>query len=97
LAFKAASSGADYVAFGAFFETDTKTAKYRADVEILKWWQEAVEIPSVAIGGITVSNAQQLVQSGADFLAISSGVWAYQDGPGSAVSQFSQLCQPPSP
>jgi len=97
LAFKAASAGADYVAFGAFFETQTKAAKHRADVEILEWWQEAVEIPSVAIGGITVENAQQVIMAGADFIAVSSGVWSHPDGPGSAVSQFSQLCQGHSP
>jgi len=57
LAFAAASAGADYVGFGAFFETPTKTPKARAELEILSWWQEAVEIPCVAIGGITVDNA----------------------------------------
>ena len=93
LAFAAASAGADYVAFGAFFETQTKTAKYRADVEILEWWQEAVEIPSVAIGGITVQNAPLVIEQGADFIAVSAGVWSHPDGPASAVSQFSALCQ----
>ncbi len=93
LAFAAASAGADYVAFGAFFETQTKTAKYRADVEILEWWQEAVEIPSVAIGGITVQNAPLVIEHGADFIAVSAGVWSHPDGPASAISQFSQLCQ----
>ena len=93
LAFEAASAGADYVAFGAFFDTQTKTAKYRADVEILEWWQEAVEIPSVAIGGITVQNAALVIEQGADFIAVSAGVWAHPDGAASAVSQFSALCQ----
>ncbi len=92
LAFEAASAGADYVAFGAFFETETKAAKYRADEEILTWWQEAVEIPCVAIGGITVDNAQTIISAGADFIAVSSGVWSHPDGAASAVSQFSQLC-----
>lgn len=93
LAFAAASAGADYVAFGAFFDTQTKTAKYRADVEILEWWQEAVEIPSVAIGGITVQNAPLVIEQGADFIAVSAGVWAHPDGAASAVLQFSALCQ----
>jgi len=92
LAFEAANAGADYVAFGAFFETLTKAAKHRADLEILEWWHEAVEIPSVAIGGITVDNAAPVIAAGADFIAVSSGVWAYPDGPVSAVSQFHQLC-----
>ena len=97
LAFKAASAGADYVAFGAFFETQTKAAKYRAEMEILKWWQEAVEIPSVAIGGITVSNARQIIEAGADFIAVSSGVFSHPDGSAFAISRFSQLCQAHSP
>ena len=92
LAFAAAKAGADYVAFGAFFETPTKTPKTRAEVEILSWWHEAVEIPSVAIGGITVDNAEAVIAAGADFIAVSSGVWAYPDGPAAAVSRLSQLC-----
>jgi len=44
LAFKAAQAGADYVAFGAFFETPTKTPKFRAELEILEWWHQAVEV-----------------------------------------------------
>lgn len=93
LGFEAANAGADYVAFGAFFDTPTKAAKHRAETEILEWWQEAVEIPSVAIGGITVDNAAQIIKAGADFIAVSSGVWSHPDGPVSAVSQLSALCQ----
>ena len=93
LGFEAANAGADYVAFGPFFETPTKTTKHRAETEILEWWQEAVEIPSVAIGGITVDNAAKVIAAGADFIAVSSGVWSHPDGPASAVSQLSQLCQ----
>jgi len=97
LAFQAAMAGADYVAFGAFFETSTKTPKTRAELEILTWWHEAVEIPCVAIGGIRVDNAKELIAAGADFIALSSGVWAYPDGPASAVSQLYQLCLDHSP
>jgi thiamine-phosphate pyrophosphorylase len=97
LAFAAAKAGADYVAFGAFFETPTKTPKTRAEVEILSWWHEAVEIPSVAIGGITVDNAKTLIAAGADFIAVSSGVWSHPHGPVAAVSRLSQLCAEHSP
>lgn len=93
LAFAAAKAGADYVAFGAFFDTPTKTPKARAELEILSWWHEAVEIPSVAIGGITVENAETVISAGADFIAVCSGVWSHPDGPSSAVSQLSALCQ----
>ena len=49
LGFEAANAGADYVAFGAFFDTPTKAAKFRAETEILEWWQEAVEVPSLSL------------------------------------------------
>ena len=49
----AAENGADYVAFGAFYKSGTKTPKYQADPAILSWWQEMMETPCVAIGGIT--------------------------------------------
>ncbi len=97
LAFAAAKAGADYVAFGAFFDTPTKDPKTRADLEILSWWHEAVEIPSVAIGGITVENASAVIAAGADFIAVSSGVWSHPDGPAAAVSRLSQLCAEHSP
>ncbi len=92
LAFEAASAGADYVAFGAFFETPTKTPKTRAELEILEWWHEAVEIPSVAIGGINLKNAPLVINAGADFIAVSSGVWAHKDGPAAAIKALSALC-----
>ena len=85
LAMEAAEAGADYVAFGAFFPTTTKDAKTRAEPEILSVWQEVMEIPCVAIGGITVENARGLAAAGADFLAVSAGVWSHPDGPAAAV------------
>ncbi len=85
LAMEAAEGGADYVAFGAFFPTATKDVLTRADPEILNIWQEMMEIPCVAIGGITAENAQGLAAAGADFLAVSAGVWAHPQGPEAAV------------
>lgn len=75
LAMAAGEAGADYVAFGAFFPTTTKEVKHHADLETLTWWQSIFEIPCVAIGGITAQNAAPLVVAGADFLAVSGGVW----------------------
>ena len=92
LAFAATKSGADYVAFGAIYETSTKDTKYRAELEILTWWNEAVEVPCVAIGGINPSNAADVIKAGADFIAISSGVWDHSDGPEAAAAQLYQLC-----
>jgi thiamine-phosphate pyrophosphorylase len=85
LAMEAAEAGADYVAFGAFFPTTTKDAPTRAEPEILTIWQETMEVPCVAIGGITADNARGLATAGADFLAVSAGVWSHGDGPAAAV------------
>ncbi|WP_269516199.1 thiamine phosphate synthase [Brevundimonas subvibrioides] len=91
LAMEAAEAGADYVAFGAFFPTSTKQTEHRPDPEILTIWQEVMEIPSVAIGGITADNAAGLVAAGADFLAVSAGVWAHPEGEAAAVRAFAAL------
>lgn len=91
LAMAAAEAGADYVAFGAFYATDTKTPKTHADIEILEWWSELFEIPCVAIGGITPDNALPLIRAGADFLAVSAGVWTHAKGPRAAVEAFQSL------
>ena len=91
LAIEAAESGADYVAFGAFFPTSTKEVKEHAEVETLAWWAEMMVVPCVAIGGITIANAMPLIAAGADFLAVSSGVWGHPDGPAAAVKAFNAL------
>lgn len=88
LAMTAADLGADYVAFGAFFPTTTKDAIMAADLETLDWWHKLIEIPSVAIGGVTVDNCEPLIEAGADFLAVISGVWDYDKGPAEAVKAF---------
>ncbi len=75
LALEAGEAGADYVAFGAFFPSTTKETEHRAELELLEWWSEMVELPSVAIGGITPDNCGPLVEAGADFLAVSGAVW----------------------
>jgi len=91
LAIEAAEAGADYVAFGAFFPTSTKEAKTHADLDLLTWWAEVMVVPCVAIGGITVENAAPLVAAGADFLAVSSGIWGHPAGPDAAVKAFNAL------
>jgi thiamine-phosphate pyrophosphorylase len=91
LAMEAAEAGADYVAFGAFFPTETKEAPTRADPEVLTVWQETMTIPCVAIGGITPTNASVLVAAGADMLAVSAGVWRHPEGPSAAVDAFAAV------
>ncbi len=90
LAWDAAEGGADYVAFGAFYPTTTKETVHRPELEILTVWQETVETPCVAIGGVTVDNAADLARAGADFVAVSNGVWGYSDGAAGAVKLFNQ-------
>jgi thiamine-phosphate pyrophosphorylase len=90
-AMEAGEAGADYVAFGAFFPTTTKAVEHQADPEILEWWQGMFELPCVAIGGITPDNGGELVEAGADFLAVSGAVWNDPDGPAAAVKRFEKL------
>jgi thiamine-phosphate pyrophosphorylase len=90
LAMLAGEAGADYVAFGAFFPTDTKDAPTRAEPELLERWAFATTLPSVAIGGVTPENCGALVAAGADFLAVSSAVWAHPEGPAAAVGAFNE-------
>ena len=75
LGIDAGEAGADYVAFGAFFPSTTKTTEHQAELELLEWWQQIMEVPCVAIGGITPGNCPPLIKAGADFLAVSAAVW----------------------
>ena len=88
LAFEAAEAGADYVAFGAVFPTTTKAALTVAPLDLLTGWQLDMETPCVAIGGITPDTAREVARAGADFLAVSAGVWRYPDGPEAAVRRL---------
>ena len=91
LAMTAGEAGADYVAFGAFFPSSTKTVTTPASLEIIEWWSQLFEIPCVAIGGITVENCGPVIAAGADFLAVAGGVWNHKDGPEAAVRAFNEI------
>lgn len=91
LAFTAGDQGADYVAFGAFFETTTKPSKFRPEADIIEHWVTATELPCVAIGGITPANVAPLIKNGAHFIAVCSYVWNHADGPAAAVAEFETL------
>jgi len=90
LAMQAGEDGADYVAFGAFYETTTKPSHYRPDPQLLSWWSALFEVPCVAIGGITAVNAAPLVAAGADFLAVCQAVFGADD-PAKAVAGFADV------
>ena len=93
LAMTAGEDGADYVAFGAFFPSTTKDTSARADPEILKWWSELMALPCVAIGGITAENCAPLVRAGADFIAVSAGVWSHPEGPAAGVRAINRAIE----
>lgn len=90
LALEAGEAGADYVAFGAFFDSQTKDTSHRASTDMIMWWSAMVELPCVAIGGITAENAGPIVAAGADFLAVSGAVWNDENGPAAAVSRLAE-------
>ena len=91
-AITAAEAGADYVAFGAFFPSTTKTAtKYRAAPELLSDWSGTTVVPCCAIGGISQQNCGPLVEAGADFLAVIGAIWSYPQGPRAAVAEFNEV------
>ena len=75
LAKKAIGAGADYLAFGAFYATKTKTVKHRASLTILKSVKKITSLPIIAIGGIRLNNYKKLLLNKANFLAISGYVW----------------------
>ena len=76
LAKSAIKNKASYLAFGAFFLTKTKRARYKATNKILNKVKKLTKTPLVAIGGINSSNYKNLLLNNANFLAISSYIWS---------------------
>jgi thiamine-phosphate pyrophosphorylase len=79
LAQVAQAAGADYVAFGSFYASPTKPAADRADAALLRAATRVIRVPIVAIGGITPDNAPQLIDAGADSLAVLSALFDAPD------------------
>lgn len=79
LALAAQAAGADYVAFGSFFASPTKPAASRASLDLLHEAAPAIHVPLVAIGGITRENAPQLLDAGADCIAVLSALFDAAD------------------
>ena len=75
LAKKAILNGANYIALGAFFKTKTKKVIFKTDINTLINIKKSVNLPVVAIGGITEKNYKKLLLNKADFLAISGYIW----------------------
>ncbi|SFU63198.1 thiamine phosphate synthase [Nitrosospira multiformis] len=78
-AIEAECSGADYVAFGAFFTSVTKLDTVPASVDLLQQGNLEIRIPIVAIGGINSDNALELISAGADAVAVSNALFGARD------------------
>jgi thiamine-phosphate pyrophosphorylase len=89
-ALEAQVQGADYVAFGRFFPSATKPNAPCAEVVTLVEAKNTLEIPIVAIGGITPTNGLGLIAAGADMLAVVDGVFGQED-PERAAAAFRDL------
>jgi len=90
LAQQTARQGADYIAFGSCFNSGTKPAAVRASLELFTEARHLMDIPLVAIGGITLSNAAQAIEAGADAIAVINALFAAEDITATA-RQFSNL------
>ncbi|MCW9024977.1 MAG: thiamine phosphate synthase [Gammaproteobacteria bacterium] len=89
-AITAENKGADYVAFGRFFPSQTKPLAPPAEVNILTQARAQLHIPIVAIGGITIENGAQLIEAGADMLAVIHDIFVVTDSQ-LAAQQLAQL------
>ena len=75
----AVEQGADYIAFGRFFPSRTKPDAKPADITILPEAKAMFDLPVVAIGGITVDNAPDIIKAGADMVAVIHNLFSAQD------------------
>ena len=90
LAEEAQEKGADYVAFGRFFNSETKPSAPPAEISLINESKNVISIPIVAIGGITQEVAPRLLEEGADMLAVIHGIFG-QDDILSATRQFVEI------
>ena len=86
----AQQAGADYLAFGRFFPSASKPGAVQAEIELLRQAKARFRLPLVAIGGVTPENGGQLIEAGADMLAVIQGVFAQPDIR-AVCNQFKQL------
>lgn len=90
VALQAQQAGADYVAFGACFASSTKPNAVVASLDLFKQARAQLAVPSVAIGGITLENAGQVIHAGANAIAVINALFAADDVK-SQATQFKQL------
>ena len=95
MAMEAGEGSADYVAFGAFYPTQSKSPEKLAmygtpTAELIETWTTYTTLPCVAIGGMTPENCVALVSAGADFIAAITAVWTHPQGASAGVKAFNQ-------
>lgn len=86
---RAVGEGADYLAFGRFFPSDTKPDAVQASLSLIGASKRRWPLPVAAIGGITPYNAEVLLTAGVDMLAVVRGVFAASDVRGAAAAYAS--------
>ncbi len=91
-AIEAVKDGADYLGLGAVFSTSTKTDVEVMSFETLTNICNAVDVPVVAIGGISKNNIMQLSGSGVDGVAVVSAIFGAED-PGAATAELLELAK----
>ncbi len=79
LAQQASAAGADYVAFGRFFPSQTKPGAVQTEPLLLRQARHEIDLPLVAIGGITPENGRPLIDAGADMLAVVHAIFGQPD------------------
>lgn len=89
-ALTAQARGASYVAFGRFFPSQIKPAAVQANPSLVRNSRPRIEIPIVAIGGITPENGTELLAAGVDVLAVIHGVFGQRD-PMAAAHRYATL------
>ena len=87
---EANKQGADYLAFGSFYSSTTKPNAVRSTPELLHLAKQELDLPIVAIGGITPDNGAELVAAGADALAVITGIFCV-DNIREAAERYARL------
>tara|TARA_Y100000590_G_scaffold444603_1_gene575566 strand:+ start:827 stop:1489 length:663 start_codon:yes stop_codon:yes gene_type:complete len=91
LAKKAMKFNPNYISFGSFFKTKTKKVKHKATEKNINWLKKKFSLPCAAIGGIRLENCDKILETDCDLLAVSSGVWNFNQGPVRAVNLFHKI------
>ena len=91
LALKAQKCGANYIAFGSFFKTNTKKDTRKLNINDIIDCKKNIDIPIVGIGGINEKNLFKIKRVNLDYIAISSAVWSLNQTPFEAIKKIKNV------